>query len=774
MSKTLNYTFPYQQRTLDQKTPTFFKECADTALEYIDIDYHGIRSSYNQKVRNYNLMNDIFDFSDLKEQLVPLLGKNDKYPIEVQHYPKIPQKINLLVGEDLNRKFNFTAKVTNDDAISSKEKEIDDDLDAFFIKQLQSKIEDPKQLEKAIKEHKNYLDYNFQDKHERMANQILRYYWTYLDMKEIFNRGLEDLLVASEELYRCDILGNEPILTRVNPLNLKVIGGNNSPWLQDAQIIIQDEYWNISSILDAYYDVLTPTQIKKIERGLQDTSDSNGSRSGFESQPEFYVIDDLIDVDVNSHLGTTNGSNQNYQSVNENGDVRVSRVVWKGMKKVGILSFFDQTTGELEQEMVHEKYEIDESKGEVSIQYIWVGETLETTRIGNKDDGFHIKMQRLPVESRRLDNQSKCTMGYVGLYFNINDNKAMSLVDRLYEYQRVYNLYMNKLNFLFMKYKGPVYKMDFSTMPDGYSVEEWLYYADVLGWELSNPFNEGNKGAAQGKLAGLMNQNQGVKEANLYSIIQQTIDMLNYLEAQIDSISGISKPREGSTSSGDAVTNVTRDIQQSAHSTQKWFSLHDQVKREALSLFLETAKVAFKGRSKKAQHILDDGTIEIINIDGDLLNEAQYDIQIVDTTEIQQLFQDLKQLGHAALQNDKITISQLISLYMTNSIADVKNKLEQGEKEKVERDAEQRDHEKQLLEMQTQAAELAKEKDNEFELLKQANDIQAKILLAQVDLNSNENITDKDRQLEEKLGLLSLKLEEMKVKAIEKTKTTSK
>ena len=776
MSKTFHTSFPNQMKTINQKTDKWFKECIDAALQYSNVDYNGIRQSYQHKLRNYNLMNDVFDFSNIKHQMTPLLAKSDKYELPVQHYPKIPQKINLLIGEDLSRKFNWTAKVTNDDAISQKEEELDAELDEFFVAQLQKNAKNPEALEKALKEKKHYIDYNYQDKRERMANQILRYYWTYLDMKEMFNRGLEDLLIASEELYRIDILGNAPVIQKVDPLSLSVIGGNNSPWLEDAEIIIQDEYWNKSAIIDAYYDYLKPGEVKKIEEGL--TNNSGQSNSTYDTQPEFIVLDELIDTEHYAMSSTSNNNSNsnrhNKLAVNSHGDIRVSRVVWKSRKKVGVLTYFDETSGELQQDMVHESYELDEEKGEVSITYQWINEGLEGTRIGNKENGIYVKLQRIPVESRKSDNISKCNLGYVGVYFNINQSQALSMVDRLYNFQELYNLYMNKLNFLYMKYKGPIYKMDFSTIPNGYSTEEWLYYADVLGWELSNPFNEGNKGASQGKLAGMMNQNQGVKEANLYSIIQQTIDMLNYIEAQIDSISGVSKTREGQIGQRAAVTNTTRELTQSAHITQKWFSVHDQVKRKCLSLFLETAKIALKGQSKKAQHILDDGTIEIINMDGQLLNEAEYDIQITDSIEVQQLMNDLRQFGHAALQNDKITISQLMDLYMFNSISDAKNKLEQGEKEKEVRVQEQRNHEKELQQMQMEAAEMQRKEQTDLELLKQANELQTKILLAQIDINSKQNITDKDRMLEEKLGLLNVEIEKMKIKAIGQRNTTPK
>ena len=62
----------------------------------------------------------------------------------------------------------------------------------------------------------------------------------------------------------------------------------------------------------------------------------------------------------------------------------------------------------------------------------------------------------------------------------------------------------------------------------------------------------------------------------------------------LSEITGVSKQREGSISSNELVGNVERSVVQSAHITEPWFWVHNQVKRECLIMLLNTAKYAWK------------------------------------------------------------------------------------------------------------------------------------------------------------------------------------
>jgi hypothetical protein len=68
---------------------------------------------------------------------------------------------------------------------------------------------------------------------------------------------------------------------------------------------------------------------------------------------------------------------------------------------------------------------------------------------------------------------------------------------------------------------------------------------------------------------------------------------------EMSEVAGITKQREGQISNRETVGGVERSMLQSSHITEWLFVTHEDVKKRVLECFLETAKIALKGRSKK-------------------------------------------------------------------------------------------------------------------------------------------------------------------------------
>ena len=115
--------FPSQKKSTKQKTKKWMEECVDSADEFTSIRNHRIRQSqYNKKV-NYDLYNDILDQRDIERITNPYNIRNATFPAKMQNYPIVNPKIDLLVGEEYKRRFDWRVRTVNDDAISAKESE---------------------------------------------------------------------------------------------------------------------------------------------------------------------------------------------------------------------------------------------------------------------------------------------------------------------------------------------------------------------------------------------------------------------------------------------------------------------------------------------------------------------------------------------------------------------------------------------------------------------------------------------------------------------------
>jgi len=70
---------------------------------------------------NINLINGILSMEDLSLIVNPSKLKGNFIPDNIQHYPIMNGKLNLLQGEEINRGFNYRVIITNPNGISAIE-----------------------------------------------------------------------------------------------------------------------------------------------------------------------------------------------------------------------------------------------------------------------------------------------------------------------------------------------------------------------------------------------------------------------------------------------------------------------------------------------------------------------------------------------------------------------------------------------------------------------------------------------------------------------------
>jgi hypothetical protein len=117
---------------------------------------------------------------------------------------------------------------------------------------------------------------------------LLNHYVKEYNVPLLFNNGFMDAMAVGEEIYQCDILGGEPTIERLNPLKIRVFKSGYSNRIEDADIIILEDYWSPGKVIDTFYDVLTAKDIKYIEElpnslgeAAVDSMDNIDERMGF-------------------------------------------------------------------------------------------------------------------------------------------------------------------------------------------------------------------------------------------------------------------------------------------------------------------------------------------------------------------------------------------------------------------------------------------------------------------------------------------------------------
>ena len=723
--------FPQQQLPFSRKTKKWRKQILDWASNKSYFNYSPVRKSVNGMVINQHLINGTLHMDDLKLFLNPSQIDANYIPEQIIHYPIINSKINVLKGEESKRVFDWRVIVTNPNAIS----EIEENKKNALFQKLQEAVQNKSQSEEDFNAELERIDYFFQyewqDIREMRGNALLTHYVKEYNIPKIFNDGFQDGIAFGEEIYQVDIRGGEPILEKLNPMKVRVFKSGYSSRVEDADMVILEDYWSPGKIIDVYYDQLSATDIKYIEElpsqidnGSYDSMDNYDDRAGQVHTSQVSVDGENFYSDLFGDSNLTNDL-MPYDTL---GNIRVTRVYWKSRRKIKKIKSYDPETGETVYNLYPETYILNEELGEEE-QVFWINEAWEGTKIGER---IYVQMRPRIIQYNRLSNPSRCHFGIIGSVYNMNDEKPFSLVDMMKPYQYYYDAVHDRLNKLIEKNKGKMMVLDLAKVPKGWTMDKWLYYAQLMNVAVIDSFKEGNMGAATGKLAGGMNNaSSGVIDMELASSIQATINILEYIKGEMSEVAGISKQREGQISNRETVGGVERATLQSSHITEWLFTIHDDVKKRVLEAFLETAKIALRGRSKKFQYILGEGVIKIVDIDGDEFAECDYGLVIDNSNELQQLSQKLDMLTQAAIQN-QYSMSTIMKLFTSTSFMEKIRMLEREEQTKQQQSQQVQQQEMQIQQQMIQQKVQSEQAKMEQDYKMNSENNQTKILVAEI------------------------------------------
>lgn len=765
-----NVQFPAQAIPFKRKGTAWRKQVVNWAKNRTFQTYNPCRKTIIHKKINYDLIKGILHINDMALILNPENLQGNFIPENIQHYPIMNSKLNVLKGEEIKRPFDFKVIVTNPTAVSEKEEskksEILKDLQELMTRDIQSEEEMQKQTDKIAK----YYSYDWQDLREVRANSLLNHYAKELNFPLIFNQGFSDAEIVGEEIYQVDIEGGEPILKRLNPLKVECIRSGYSNKVEDADVIILEDYWSPGKIIDTYYDQLSKKDITYIENLLFDGSSSTDDMSNVDERSGMVNMGEL-GVDWNPAEGffwdPTGESTiaNDLMPYDMAGNIRVLKIFWKSKRQIKRVKSYNPQTGEEEYNFYSEDYQANEDLGEEEAIY-YINQAWEGVLIGDK---VYVNMRPRPVQFNRLSNPSRCHFGIIGSFYNLNDDKPFSLVDMMKPYNYLYDVVHDRLNKILSRNWGLIMNVDLAKIPDKWDMDKWLYFAKKMGIAVTDSFKEGNKGSATGKLAGLMSNQQSIINADLGNSIQQYINILTYIKQELGELVGINRQREGQISNEETVGGVERATLQSSHITEWIFSIHEDVKRRTLEAFLEVGKIALKGKSKKFQYILSDMSETLMTIDGDEFAECDYGLVVDNGSKARELEQRLDTLVQAALQNASIDFSTVMKIYGSGSLAEKQRMIENNEKEIQQRNQENQQQQQKMQEQQLQSQKDLLQQKMDFEDKINQRDNETKIIIANIQKESQEEdfenpgensqeMLEKIREFDEKIKLENKKL----------------
>ena len=708
-----NVDIPRQQLPYKSKTKKWRKQHLDWADDKSLFNFSPVRKSVQRKKINYDLVNGVLYMEDLEYMLNPDRIRSEYIPEKIQHYPIINASLNVLRGEELARVFDYQVVVTNPDAVSDIELSKRDAALAALQTTLQQNAQDENAYNARMEELGDYFQFTWKDMRELRANRLLTHYWREQNFPQIFNDGFMDALTVGEEIYQCTIEGGEPVLKRLNPMKVRVFMAGNSRRIEDADIVVIEDYISPGKIVDIYGEQLTPKQVLHLEelprsvgKGAVNSMDQIDERHSF--LPNFMITDqsDVGGMFYSDLFGDLDGYDR-LLPYDLAGNIRVIQMYWKSRRRIKKVKSYNEE-GKEEFHFYTEQYVIDEAAGETE-ETFWINQAWEGVKIG---DDIYVNMGPCPVQYNSLSNPSRCHFGIIGSVYNFNDSHPYSMVDMMKPFSYLYDAVHDRLNKLIARNWGKIIPLDLAKVPHGWEIDKWIYYARANNLAVYNSMQEGPNGL----MVGAMNNNySAVIDAETGDIIQQHMNILEYIKQEIGDVTGITKQRIGQISSRETVGGVERSTLQSTHITEWLFSMHDDLKKRVLTAFLETAKIAVRGRKLKFRFLLDDGSYELVEIDGDQFCENDYGLVVDNSTGTQKLSQNLEGLAQAGLQNQLLTFSSMMKLYGSASLSQKQRMIENAERRQQQQAQQQQ---QQAMQQQQQALEMQMQQHEEELALK--------------------------------------------------------
>ena len=186
------------------------------------------------------------------------------------------------------------------------------------------------------------------------------------------------------------------------------------------------------------------------------------------------------------------------------------------------------------------------------------------------------------------------------------------------------------------------------------------------------------------------------------------MEIAEYLRTQCGRSVGISDQVEGQIGPNDSVGGTRTALIQSSHILEPYFELHSYLKRNVLQALIETAKIAYSGSKKrKLTYFLDDMSRRIIDLDVGLLDNSTLGIFVSNSAKAEEAKDLIRQLTHAALQNQKVELSDVISVIRQEGIVEADETLNAAE-------ARRNEYEQQSTQSTIKANAEEAEKEREF------------------------------------------------------------
>lgn len=626
-------SFPNWQVPDKQKDSAYHKAflesvCGSVLTANYQADYAVMDESYKFYS---NLQNAADSFKYLTE------GENgEAYPATWFSLNQIRSKLRVLVGELMQRGYDFDVKAINKEAKSRKILAMEEMRVDMRLQQTAQQLEAfsglPTAKEGYMPQSDEELENYFKRDYRELAEIIIYYALKFLDKRNYWSverkAAFLDLLIAGKCFVKNEVVNGMPVARRVDPRDVFYDRFSQDDLLRDSTYWGERRYMSLPEAADRYG--LSLDELKNLSKQYDDWRKTT---PGTRNQLSFTFAPTTTGLDW---FKTENGSLR----------VMVLEACWQDTKDLNQKVWVDKYGNEHRKPTRSQKGK----DGEFDI----IKKRVKVWRQGTLIGGQILKNWGIMPNQQKdtsLELLHEAEPPYVGLIPDFVDGTVVSIVDQIKSLQNLKDIFAYNMQMVVSVAGVPGFVYDVSQAPKDWEPEDVIYYLKKTGIAFINSKQNGTP--AQ------FNQFQKI-DLSLSQSVTKYLELIAWCDNQIDLISGINEARQGVVQGASQAVGVTRSaLLQSNMVTAPLFGLFDIFSSRVWNQQARLVKITWAKKEKYAPIVGDVG-VNFLKKDVDLVDD--FAIFVESTPRMLDDLNNFQQIILTAMNAGKLDFLQAITL----------------------------------------------------------------------------------------------------------------
>lgn len=733
------YDFPRQRVSNAEKNkPEWYAGCCD----WIIAQGQNIRNSSDLE-KKYRVLKSDIPSEFYKKILNPYNATNEKYtrfPATMRNYDIMKGVIRRYVSEYIKNPHDFIVGANNPEVVLARNSKLRQELAFIVQEQIAAKIQesyanwinqgnDPQQFnpQEQFNIEEFIADFNekYIDDISAQGQEILNVIRDITEDKLIYSRAYFEWVTFGECYTYTDVIG-EKIIKRVVSLRDAFPVPNDNMFVEDYDMFAERRKLTYQQIIDEFDEYLTDVDRKFLE----DYYALNGHPTtplDFATYERFYP--DICSRFNKEDRAFFSKEPSMIRDLNSN-LYDVWHVVWRGEIRRCIVTYQNQA-GFISTRMEEDDYELNFDIGDISLEYIYVPQVYESTRIGCRQYAIY------PYKARAVAYNRNGKLPYNGMNELFPGFGKFSIIDIVTPFQIFYNIVSYHREMVLNKNKLNILMIAKSLLG---KVPEDTIYRMIADGVLYIDDSE-DQGMLRAQQVRFLQNNIGDYLAQLTSLLA---DIENTAKMQVD----MTPQRYGEIANSAGKGTTQEAIVRGSMGSVIIEYMMDLMRERDYARDMDYSKFAWID-GLDTSYRDDENNLKYVSVDIDKHIYADYVVKAKNSIKEQEKLDQLKQFAFSAAQNGDLTAA--VAAIKGDNVAAIVKLINKFNDEKAAHENELKQLDQQLEQMkqefELQKIQMKGEEDRKTKLLEGEIDKQIELIRADANMVSYPgNVSDTEKQ----------------------------